>query len=207
MDEGRASRLRPRLRKVFVLDNYDSFTYNLVQMLGSLGAEPTVKRNDETTIEEIARRAPDAVVVSPGPGLPENAGISIELVRWCFSSRTPLLGVCLGHQAIACALGGQVVEAPSIMHGKTSMIHHDGAGVLRGLPDPFEAMRYHSLVVDGDRLPEELVVTARTSDGVIMAMRHTLMDIEGVQFHPESILTAPGARILENFLDAPVRAG
>jgi anthranilate synthase/aminodeoxychorismate synthase-like glutamine amidotransferase len=197
----------PRLRKVFVLDNYDSFTYNLVQMLGSLGASPTVERNDETTIEEIARRAPDAVVISPGPGSPSDAGISIDLVRWCFSSRTPLLGVCLGHQAIACAFGGRIVEAPIIMHGKTSMIHHDGAGALRGLPNPFEAMRYHSLVVDVDAVPDELVVTARTSDGVVMAIRHTLMDIEGVQFHPESILTASGARILENFLGAAVRAG
>jgi anthranilate synthase component 2 len=185
---------------VFVCDNYDSFTFNLVQYLGELGATPDVVRNDELAIDEIASRSPDAVVISPGPGAPCDAGISIALVEWCASTRTPLLGVCLGHQAIAEAFGGRVVEAPSIMHGKTSDVHHDGSGVFVGLPDPFEAMRYHSLAVDRGSLPAELCVTAWTSDDVIMGLRHAEAPIEGVQFHPESILTGEGKKLLENFL-------
>jgi anthranilate synthase component 2 len=164
----------------------------------------TVERNDEIAIEQIDRFSPDAVVISPGPGVPSAAGISIDVVSWCVRTRTPLLGVCLGHQAIAEAFGGSIVAAPSIMHGKTSLVHHDGAGVLRGLPVPFEAMRYHSLVVDRGVLPTELEVTAWTSDEVIMGLRHRDLPIEGVQFHPESILTANGMQLLENFLHSEV---
>jgi anthranilate synthase component 2 len=195
--------------RVFVLDNYDSFTFNLVQYLGELGATLDVERNDKITIEEIATRAPDAVVISPGPGVPANAGISIEVVEWCAQSSTPLLGVCLGHQAIGEAFGGRIVRAPSIMHGKTSQIHHTGAGVLHGLPDPFEATRYHSLVVERGSMPDVLEVTAWTpgvrgvpdeDDDVLMGFRHESLPIEGVQFHPESILTGEGMSLLANFL-------
>jgi anthranilate synthase component 2 len=192
------------LRSVFVLDNYDSFTFNLVQYLGELGAAPDVVRNDCISVEEIASRTPDAVVISPGPGVPSEAGISVELVTWCASTRTPLLGVCLGHQAIAEAFGGRVLEAPSIMHGKTSAVHHDDSGVLRGLSNPFLAMRYHSLAVDRASLPAPLVVTAWTeahgADAVVMGVRHTELPIEGLQFHPESILTDVGMQLLANFL-------
>ena len=187
--------------RVFVLDNYDSFTFNLVQYLGELGATLEVERNDKITVDEIAQRAPDAVVISPGPGVPSNAGISIQVVEWCAQSSTPLLGVCLGHQAIGEAFGGHVVRAPSIMHGKTSQIHHTGAGVLHGLSDPFEATRYHSLVVERGSLPDVLEVTAWTSDDVLMGFRHSGLPIEGVQFHPESILTGEGMSLLANFLD------
>jgi anthranilate synthase component 2 len=186
---------------VFVLDNYDSFTFNLVQYLGELGAGVDVARNDHITITEIAERAPDGIVISPGPGGPVSAGCSVELVDWCLRTSTPLLGVCLGHQAIALCLGADVVAAPAVMHGKTSDIHHDGAGVLRGLPDPFEAMRYHSLVVDRASLPPELDVTAWTSDGVVMGVRHAERPVSGVQFHPESILTGCGKDLLRNFLE------
>jgi anthranilate synthase component 2 len=192
--------------RVFVLDNYDSFTFNLVQYLGELGATLEVERNDQITIDGIAQRAPDAIVISPGPGVPSNAGVSIPLVEWCAQSSTPLLGVCLGHQAIGEAFGGRIVRAPQIMHGKTSKIHHTGAGVLHGLPDPFEATRYHSLVVERSSIPSTLEVTAWTDD-VVMGMRHTDLPIEGVQFHPESILTSEGMAILANFLaGAGIRA-
>ena len=185
---------------VFVLDNYDSFTFNLVQYLGELGASPDVARNDEITIDGIAARRPGAVVISPGPGVPSQAGVSVPLVRWCASSRTPLLGVCLGHQAIAEAFGAKIVEAPAIMHGKTSLVHHDGIGVYHELPNPFEAMRYHSLAVDRATVPGELVISAWTDDGVVMGLRHRDLAIEGVQFHPESILTNDGLALLSNFL-------
>ncbi|MGH2759542.1 MAG: anthranilate synthase component II [Actinomycetota bacterium] len=184
-----------------MLDNYDSFTFNLVQYLGELGAVVDVARNDHVTVDEMGARSPEAVVISPGPGGPREAGCSVDLVEWCLRTSTPLLGVCLGHQAIAVALGGEVVQAPLVMHGKTSEIHHDGRGVLRGLPDPFEAMRYHSLVVDRSSLPRELEVTAWTSDGVVMAIRHAGRRAEGVQFHPESILTGAGMDLLRNFLE------
>ncbi len=194
--------------RIFVLDNYDSFTFNLAQHLGELGACLDVRRNDEVTIEEIAASSPDAVVISPGPGRPGGAGISIPLVHWCADSGTPLLGVCLGHQAIGAAFGGRVIEAPSIMHGKTSMVHHDADGVLRDLAQPFEAMRYHSLVLERSSLPPELVVSAWSDDDsdrdsdhdVVMGVRHTALAIEGVQFHPESILTNVGKKLLGNFV-------
>jgi anthranilate synthase component 2 len=190
--------------KVFVCDNYDSFTYNLVQYIGELGAEVDVARNDEVSLDDVAAKAPDAVVISPGPGGPADAGISVDLVGWCADNRTPLLGVCLGHQAIGAAYGASVVGAPEIVHGKTSLIHHDGAGVLHDLPVPFEATRYHSLVVDRASLPEVVEVTAWTEDGLVMALRHSTLPIEGVQFHPESILTVHGMRILANFLNSGV---
>ena len=185
---------------VFVLDNYDSFTFNLVQYLGELGSEVDVVRNDLIEIDAIDARAPDAVVISPGPGEPEAAGISVRLVDWCVRTATPLLGVCLGHQAIAVAFGAEVVRAPAMMHGKTSQIHHDGDGVLSGLPDPFEAMRYHSLVVERASLPPSLEVSARTSDDLVMGVRHVGLPVEGVQFHPESILTGEGMSVLANFV-------
>ncbi len=187
--------------KVFVLDNYDSFTFNVVQALGALGADVEVERNDAVTIDEIGVRSPDAVVISPGPGRPDDAGASVELVRWCIRTRTPLLGVCLGHQAIAVALGAVIVRGPAVMHGKTSLVHHDGDGIYRGIASPFEAMRYHSLVVDRASLPGELAVTARTDDDVVMGLRHRTAPVEGVQFHPESILTEAGPMLLENFVE------
>lgn len=185
--------------KVFVLDNYDSFTFNLVQALGALGAEVVVARN-EATSDDVAMHAPDAVVISPGPGGPERAGSSLELVAWCARTRTPLLGVCLGHQAIGEAFGARVVRAPVVMHGKTSEIHHEGDGVFAGLPSPFSAMRYHSLVVDRTTLPDELRVTAWTPDDLVMGLAHTSLPIEGVQFHPESVLTPAGVDLLRSFL-------
>lgn len=185
---------------VFVLDNYDSFTFNLVQYLGELGARIEVARNDAVSVEQIGNLRPGAVVISPGPGVPSDAGISLELVRWCQDNAIPLLGVCLGHQAIGEAFGARVVRAGQIMHGKTSMIHHSGVGVLSGLPDPFEATRYHSLVLDPATIPSELAVTATTDDGVVMGVRHVSAAIEGVQFHPESILSQDGKKLLANFL-------
>jgi anthranilate synthase/aminodeoxychorismate synthase-like glutamine amidotransferase len=188
-----------RRNRILVIDNYDSFTFNLVQYLGDLGAEPNVIRNDAITVEGIEALAPEQIVISPGPGRPENAGIIVEAIRR-YAGRIPILGVCLGHQAIGLAFGGKVVLAPSIMHGKTSLIHHDGRTIYRGLEDPFEATRYHSLVVSPERLPECLEVSARTADGVIMGLRHRQFCVEGVQFHPESILTSVGRTLLANFI-------
>jgi anthranilate synthase component II len=187
--------------KVLLLDNYDSFTYNLYQYLGELGAETTVLRNDALGVADALRRGDDRIVISPGPGTPDDAGISLELVRAC-AGRVPLLGVCLGHQALGQAFGGRVVRAPSLMHGKTSEIRHDGHGLFRGLPSPFSATRYHSLVVARESVPEELEVTAWTDDGLVMGLRHRRHPLHGVQFHPESILTAAGKDLLRRFLEA-----
>jgi anthranilate synthase/aminodeoxychorismate synthase-like glutamine amidotransferase len=185
--------------RVLVIDNYDSFVYNLVQELGELGAEPTVFRNDEIDLAGIRTAAPELVLISPGPGRPESAGISMEVVAE-LGGEIPILGVCLGHQSIGQVFGGDVVPAPVLMHGKTSAIHHDGKGVFAGLPDPFVATRYHSLVVEPSTVPDVLEVTATTADGVIMGLRHRELPIEGVQFHPESILTPSGPTLLDNFL-------
>jgi anthranilate synthase/aminodeoxychorismate synthase-like glutamine amidotransferase len=186
---------------VLVLDNYDSFTYNLVQYLGELGAEVTVVRNDAATVEAIAALKPERIVISPGPGRPEEAGITMEVIRQ-LGPKTPILGVCLGHQALGAVCGGTVVRALVPMHGKTSTIEHNGRGVFSGLTAPFLASRYHSLVVAEDGLPTELEVTARTrEDGTIMGLRHRTWPVHGVQFHPESILTSEGRRILRNFLE------
>jgi anthranilate synthase/aminodeoxychorismate synthase-like glutamine amidotransferase len=189
---------------VFVLDNYDSFTYNLVQYLGELGQEVVVRRNDQVTVEEVEALKPARIVLSPGPCTPQEAGISIELIRR-LAGKVPILGVCLGHQAIGAAFGGDVVRAAHIMHGKTSEIEHDGKTLFRGLPSPFTATRYHSLVVAEKGLPKELEITARAQerDGsrVIMGLRHKRFPVEGVQFHPESVLTQHGKRLVENFLE------
>jgi len=185
--------------RVLVIDNYDSFVYNLVQYLGELGAEPLVLRHDERSVAELVDLAPDAVLISPGPGTPDDAGVSNDVIT-TFGGRVPVLGVCLGHQCIGQVYGGEVVRAPQVMHGKTSLIRHDGAGVFAGLPQPLEATRYHSLVVDRASLPDCLEVTAETDDGVVMGLRHRELAVEGVQFHPESILTAAGHDLLRNFL-------
>jgi anthranilate synthase/aminodeoxychorismate synthase-like glutamine amidotransferase len=186
---------------IVVVDNYDSFTYNLVQYLGELGATVTVVRNDEATVEQIAALQPQGIVISPGPGRPEDAGITMSVIRE-LGERIPVLGVCLGHQAIGAVFGGSVVRAATPMHGKTSTIEHVGRGVFTGLAGPFLASRYHSLIVADAGLPPELEVTARTSeDGSIMGLRHRTWPVHGVQFHPESILTGEGRRILRNFLD------
>jgi anthranilate synthase/aminodeoxychorismate synthase-like glutamine amidotransferase len=185
--------------RVLVIDNYDSFVYNLVQYLGELGAEPEVHRHDQITVDEIAVSAPDAILISPGPGTPDDAGVSNAVIER-LAGRFPILGVCLGHQCIGQVYGGTVVRAPSIVHGKTSLVHHQGEGVLAGLPRPFEATRYHSLVVDRATLPDVLEITAETEDGVIMALRHRELPVEGVQFHPESVLTVAGKQLLTNFL-------
>ena len=187
--------------RVLVVDNYDSFVYNLVQYLGELGADPVVHRNDAITVDEAVALRPDAVVISPGPGRPADAGISNAVIER-LGRDTPLLGVCLGHQCIGEVFGGRVVRAPQIMHGKTSMVHHTGLGVLEGLSDPFEATRYHSLVVEPASLPDVLEVTAETDGGVIMGLRHRTLPVQGVQFHPESILTGEGKRLLANFLSS-----
>jgi anthranilate synthase component II len=184
---------------VLVIDNYDSFVFNLVQYLGELGAEPVVHRHDELTVDEIVELDPDAVLISPGPGRPDDAGVSNAVIERLAGVK-PILGVCLGHQCIGQVFGGTVVRAPAVMHGKTSLVHHDGAGLLAGLPEPFEATRYHSLVVAADSVPPVLEVTARTDDGVVMALRHRELPVEGVQFHPESILTQAGHQLLANFL-------
>ena len=186
---------------ILVIDNYDSFTYNLVQYLGELGAELVVYRNDQISLEEIADIAPEKIVISPGPCTPNEAGISVALVQH-FAGKIPILGVCLGHQSIGQAFGGKIVGAPTIMHGKVSEIHHSGESVFQGLPEPFIATRYHSLVVERDSLPDCLEITAETDDGVIMGLRHRDMAVDGVQFHPESILTGEGKNLLQNFLDA-----
>jgi anthranilate synthase/aminodeoxychorismate synthase-like glutamine amidotransferase len=188
---------------IIILDNYDSFTYNLVQILGSLVSdrfELEVVRNDQTDLKAIHQKAPSLVVVSPGPGRPEDAGISVELMG-SSELKAPRLGVCLGHQALACAFGAEVVRAPRLLHGKTSSVYHDGKGVFQGITNPLVATRYHSLVVEEESLPEELVVSAWTSHGEIMGLRHRHLPLEGVQFHPESLETHEGARLLKNFID------
>ncbi len=186
-----------------LIDNYDSFTYNLVHFLGELGAEVTVWRNDAITVAELLDRSPEAVVMSPGPCDPDRAGICLEMVEKG-AGRLPLLGVCLGHQAIGQAFGGRVVRAPYVMHGKLSAVHHNGTGVFAGLPNPFEATRYHSLVVERDSVPEGLEVTAETEDGVVMGLAHRELPVHGVQFHPESIASEHGHALLRNFLDIAV---
>jgi anthranilate synthase/aminodeoxychorismate synthase-like glutamine amidotransferase len=186
---------------ILVIDNYDSFTYNLVQYLGELGAELRVRRNDQVTVGEIEAMAPEQILISPGPGRPEDAGISVDVIRR-FGPSVPILGVCLGHQAIGVVYGGTVCRAAAPMHGKTSTIVHDGKGLFRGITEPFLAGRYHSLIISNDHLPNELEVAARTrEDNTIMAVRHRSYPVHGVQFHPESVLTDEGRRILRNFLD------
>jgi anthranilate synthase/aminodeoxychorismate synthase-like glutamine amidotransferase len=185
---------------ILVIDNYDSFTYNLVQYLGELGAEPYVVRNDKITVDEIEELKPESIVISPGPCTPDEAGISIAVIQR-FAGRVPLLGVCLGHQAMGAAFGGDVVRAPYLMHGKTSQILHDGRTIFRGLDNPFTATRYHSLIVERSSFPACLEVTATTSDGLVMGLRHREFICEGVQFHPESIMTGAGKALLRNFLD------
>jgi anthranilate synthase component 2 len=185
--------------RVLLVDNYDSFVYNLVQELGELGADPVVFRNDAIDVDGIRAEHPDAVLISPGPGCPEDGGVSLEVVRQ-LGGEIPILGVCLGHQCIGQAFGGEIVAAPHLMHGKTSEIHHDGRGIFAGLPNPFVATRYHSLVVRPESVPPELEVTATSTDGVVMGLRHRTLRIEGVQFHPESVLTASGPALLANFL-------
>jgi len=184
---------------LLMIDNYDSFTYNLVQYLGELGAEVEVRRNDAITLTEIDACYPAGIVISPGPRTPKEAGISVPLIER-FAGEFPILGVCLGHQAIGVAFGAAIVRAPRIMHGKTSPIHHDGRGVFRGIPSPFEATRYHSLVIDPVSVPAVLEVSAWTDQGEIMGVRHRTLPVEGVQFHPESILTLEGKKVLRNFL-------
>jgi anthranilate synthase/aminodeoxychorismate synthase-like glutamine amidotransferase len=185
---------------ILLVDNYDSFTYNLFQYLGEIGAEVEVVRNDTESIEDLLARTPDGVVVSPGPGVPENAGVSVDVVKRFGERKTPVLGVCLGHQSIGVAFGGRIIRAGSIMHGKTSVMQHWGQGVFKGLPDPFVATRYHSLVIEEATFPDALEITARSEDGEIMGVRHRELPVEGVQFHPESILTETGKQLLGNFV-------
>jgi 4-amino-4-deoxychorismate synthase (2-amino-4-deoxychorismate-forming) component II len=184
---------------ILVLDNYDSFTYNLVQYLGELGVNPRVHRNDALTIDEIQRLRPERILISPGPGVPSDAGITVELIR-SFAGAIPILGVCLGHQAIGEAFGGRVVRAPYLMHGKISEICHDSATIFRGIPYRFKATRYHSLIVEKESMPDDLEVSATTPDGLVMGVRHRKFPVEGVQFHPESVMTEHGKKLLENFL-------
>jgi para-aminobenzoate synthetase component II len=184
---------------ILVIDNYDSFTYNLVQYLGELGAELTVRRNDQITVTEIESLAPERIVISPGPKTPSEAGICLDVIK-TLSGRVPILGVCLGHQAIGQAFGGKVIRAPKLMHGKTSLVTHDGKTIFSGLPSPFSATRYHSLIVERESLPACLEISATAPDGLIMGLRHRTMRVEGVQFHPESILTEVGKDLLANFL-------
>ncbi len=190
----------PETMRILIIDNYDSFTYNLVQYLGELGAELEVVRNDAKSVEDLLALKPDGLVISPGPGEPRDAGVSLEAVKAFGEAGIPVFGVCLGHQSIGEVFGGRIVRAGNIMHGKTSEIDHDDQGVFAGLPQPFEATRYHSLVVEPASVPDCLEVTARTSDGEIMGLRHRELPVEGVQFHPESILTHVGKPLLENFL-------
>ncbi|MBB6146337.1 anthranilate synthase component 2 [Silvibacterium bohemicum] len=185
---------------VFVLDNYDSFTYNLVQYMGELGAEMIVRRNDELTVEEVEALEPERILLSPGPCTPHEAGISIDLIRR-FAGKAPILGVCLGHQAIGAAFGGDVIRAPKLMHGKTSEVEHDGKTIFSGIETPMTCTRYHSLIVSEKNLPKELEISARTADGTIMGLRHREYQVEGVQFHPESVLTDDGKRLIQNFLE------
>jgi para-aminobenzoate synthetase component 2 len=184
---------------ILLLDNYDSFTYNLAQYLGQMKQEVDVRRNDQITIEEIEELKPERIVISPGPCTPHEAGISIEVIKR-FAGKIPILGVCLGHQAIGAAFGGRVVRAPQLMHGKTSEIQHDAKTIFRDLPQNFIATRYHSLIVERETLPSSLEISAETADGTIMGLRHREMKVEGVQFHPESVLTGSGFRLMENFL-------
>jgi len=188
---------------ILVIDNYDSFTYNLVQYLGELGAEVKVIRNDKLTIKDIEQLAPDQLLISPGPCTPNEAGISVDAIKY-YAGKLPLFGVCLGHQSLAYAFGGQIVRAERLMHGKTSMIHHDGKTIFKGLPNPFEATRYHSLIVKRETLPTDFEVSAETVEGEIMGLRHRPTGAEGVQFHPESILTGAGMDLLKNFLALPL---
>ncbi len=183
---------------LLVIDNYDSFTYNLVQHLGELGEQVEVRRNDQITVEEIQRLKPSRIVISPGPGTPNDAGVSMKVIE-SFAGRIPLLGVCLGHQSIGQVFGGRVVRAPQLCHGKSSRVEHDGKTIFAGLDQSFRAGRYHSLIVEADSLPSCLEVSARTSDGIIMGLRHREMKVEGVQFHPESIMTTEGKKLLANF--------
>jgi para-aminobenzoate synthetase component 2 len=185
---------------ILLLDNYDSFTYNLAQYLGEMGSQLEVRRNDQITLDEIAALEPERIVISPGPCTPQEAGISVELIRR-FAGEIPILGVCLGHQAIGHAFGGKVVRAKELLHGKTSEVRHDGKTIFRGLPNPVTATRYHSLIVDRKSLPRELEISAETAEGVIMALRHRKLRVEGVQFHPESVLTDSGKQLLRNFLN------
>ena len=184
---------------ILVIDNYDSFTYNIVQELGELGADLMVYRNDKISVDEIRELAPDRIVISPGPGYPKDAGVSLDIIRE-LGAEIPLLGVCLGHQAIGEAYGGVVTHAPELMHGKTSMIYHEGDTILADIPNPFEATRYHSLIVQEETLPDCLLITARTANGEIMGLRHRTQPVIGVQFHPESILTRHGMQLLSNFM-------
>jgi len=184
---------------ILLLDNYDSFTYNLAQYLGELGCQVEVHRNDRISVEQIAQRKPERIVISPGPCTPQEAGISVEMIQK-LAGKIPILGVCLGHQAIGAAFGGKIIRAPKLFHGKTSQIRHDGSGVFRGLPNPFTATRYHSLIVERKSLPAELQVTAETDDDIIMGMQHRHYPLMGVQFHPESVLTESGKQLLKNFL-------
>jgi len=193
--------LSPVAPRILVLDNYDSFVYNLVQYLGELGAEPLVFRHDAIDVDSVIAMAPDGILVSPGPGRPEDAGVSNDVILTLGSAGTPVLGVCLGHQCIGQVYGGRVVRAGEVMHGKTSLIHHRGEGVMAGLSDPFRATRYHSLVVDAASVPPALEVTAWTDDGTVMGLRHRDLPVEGVQFHPESILTHEGHRLIANWLE------
>ena len=188
---------------ILVIDNYDSFTYNLVQYLGELGAEVQVFRNDKLTKDDIERLAPVQLLISPGPCTPKEAGISVNAIKH-YAGKLPLFGVCLGHQSLAYAFGGQIVQAERLMHGKTSMVHHDGKTIFKGLPNPFEATRYHSLIVKRETLPTDFEVSAETVEGEIMGLRHKPTGAEGVQFHPESILTAAGMDLLKNFLALPL---
>ena len=192
--------------RILVVDNYDSFVYNLVQYLGELGADPEVVRNDEVTVPEALDRRPDGILISPGPGSPADAGISNDLILAATERRVPVLGVCLGLQCIGEVFGGRVVRAPQVMHGKTSLVRHHDVGVFAGLPQPLEATRYHSLIVERDGLPDVLEITAETDDGLIMGLRHREAPTEGVQFHPESILTAAGHDLLRTFLGTTVPA-
>jgi anthranilate synthase/aminodeoxychorismate synthase-like glutamine amidotransferase len=189
---------------ILVIDNYDSFTYNLVQYLGELGADVRVARNDQISTEEIEELAPERLVISPGPCTPDDAGVSLDVIKH-FAGKIPLLGVCLGHQAIGQAFGGKVMRAPYLMHGKTSQILHDGKTVFANLEQPFTATRYHSLIVERESLPPVLEISATTSDGLIMGLRHREFICEGVQFHPESIMTSAGKKLLQNFLNLPAR--
>ena len=185
---------------VFVLDNYDSFTFNLVQYMGELGADLVIRRNDELTVDEVEALAPERIVLSPGPCTPHEAGISIDLIRR-MAGKVPILGVCLGHQAIGAAFGGNVIRAPKLMHGKTSSVEHDGRTIFWGIASPMTCTRYHSLIVEEKGLPADLEISARTADGTIMGLRHRRFPVEGVQFHPESVLTDDGKRLIQNFLE------